>query len=218
MQQNNKENRSFKIITAIALCVAVLCLSVAYATLSANLKISGTATVEKASWDIQLEKVSEPGFTKTGTGASASYTISKNVISDLAVTLKYPGDSVTINLNAVNKGDIPAVLDTISNSTISCTSADDEDASAEKVCGASKDLKSGGSVEYKVTYAGEDVTSSSTITNEANKKLAAKTGKQPITITVKYKEDIQATDLPANPVTITFGEMIFNYNQDTTAA
>ena len=213
MQQNNKENRSFKIITAIALCVAVLCLSVAYATLSANLKISGTATVEKASWDIQLEKVSEPGFTKTGTGASASYTISKNVISDLAVTLKYPGDSVTINLNAVNKGDIPAVLDTISNSTISCTSADEEDASAEKVCGASKDLKSGGSVEYKVTY-----TSSSTITSEANKKLAAKTGKQPITITVKYKEDIQATDLPANPVTITFGEMIFNYNQDTTAA
>ena len=103
MQQNNNGNRSFKIITAIALCVAVLCLSVAYASLSATLKVSGTATVEKASWGVELQKQDSLGYEVTGTGTTVSdLTIANNEIEDLKVNLKYPGAKAVIKLKAKN--------------------------------------------------------------------------------------------------------------------
>ena len=215
MQQNNKENRSFKIITAIALCVAVLCLSVAYATLSANLKISGTATVEKASWGVELQKQEEPGYEVTGTGTTVSdLTIANNEIKDLKVNLKYPGAKAVIKLKAKNTGDIPALLNSVTPATITCQSTDDT--SKTNACGAAGNWSDGGFVKYSITYDSTDV--SQNITSVSDKKLASEAEKN-IVITISYDADtVTDTTLPTADVTVSFSNIVFNYVQDTTAA
>ncbi len=213
-QNNNRENRSFKIITAIALCVAVLCLSVAYATLSASLKISGTATVEKANWQIELEKAGT-GYETAGTATVNTYTLTENstTVSDLEVTLKKPGDKATITLNAVNKGDIAAELTSITKLGVSCegTGAFAED-DAQLICGTDGD-GSNGNLDFSVTYGGDDVTAG---TLPTDKKLPATTGTKPINIVIEYNVT-KTTKLPADEVTVTLSDLAFVYGQDTTA-
>ena len=215
MQQNNNGNRSFKIITAIALCVAVLCLSVAYASLSATLKVSGTATVEKASWGVELQKQDSLGYEVTGTGTTVSdLTIANNEIEDLKVNLKYPGAKAVIKLKAKNTGDIPAELSSITPATITCDSTDET--SKTNVCGAAGNLSDSTYIKYQVTYAGEDVTNGSS--SLSDKKLASSAEKN-IVITITYDSTaVTSETLPTQPVTISFSNIVFNYVQDTSAA
>lgn len=214
MQQNNNGNRSFKIITAIALCVAVLCLSVAYASLSATLKVSGTATVEKASWGVELQKQDSLGYEVTGTGTTVSgLTIASNEIKGLQVNLKYPGAKAVIKLKAKNTGDIPAELSSITPATITCDSTDET--SKTNVCGAAGNLSDSTYIKYQVTYAGEDVTNGSD--SLSDKKLAS-TAEKNIVITITYDSDaVTSGTLPTQPVTISFSNIVFNYVQDTSA-
>ena len=123
--QQNKENRSFKIITAIALCVAVLCLSVAYAALSQQLKITGTATVEATNWSIDGPGDTEitpddEGGKREGEGDMTG-TIDDNgegvVTVSIDATLKKPGDAAEIVVPIKNNGDIDAHLSSVSGLT-----------------------------------------------------------------------------------------------------
>ena len=53
-----EKTRQIKIISLCALLVAVLGLTVAFASLSQTLTINGSAAVNAASWDIHFEKTS----------------------------------------------------------------------------------------------------------------------------------------------------------------
>ncbi len=212
MQENNN-NRSFKIVTIVALCVAVLCLSVAYAALTAKLEIRGTAEVQKATWDVHMD---ESSFNPT-TGGNLTYTADETTVSDLHVKFTKPGDSQTLKFKIHNYGDIDAELSSITGTDvgldkITCTDGSPED--KQKVCGTANDGV-GGTVTYTVSYDSNDVT-----TNGANavgdKKLAAGSEVE-VVITATYLKDIVSTQLPSAAVTVKLPTFVFNYVQATAA-
>ena len=50
-------NRTAKTIAIIGLAIVLACITVAYAVLSQNLKISGSGRVDAASWDVHFANV-----------------------------------------------------------------------------------------------------------------------------------------------------------------
>ena len=106
-----EKQRKIKSMTVIALIVAVLGLTVAFAALSTTLTINGTANVNTATWDIHFANLTGPDT--TGTGASSSEPIlDSTTIDNVNMSVTKPGDSVTYYFDIVNNGTIDAVLDT----------------------------------------------------------------------------------------------------------
>lgn len=141
-----EKERKAKILALVALIVAVLGLTVAFASLSQTLTINGTANMEPANWDIHLENlnVTEKGIAGTyynGVNGEAKIikmpTISADGLSltGFEVSLKKPGDGVSFDIDIVNAGDIDAKLEDIIFNGLSlsqfeneCENADDSDA------------------------------------------------------------------------------------------
>lgn len=109
------KNRSLKVIVVIALCVAVGTLTVAYATLSKTLNITGTAQVSGNTWDIHLANAS---CSKTGSATAGTPSITgATTISLTGMMLSVPGDTVTCTFDVVNSGSVNAKLSTVTNLT-----------------------------------------------------------------------------------------------------
>jgi len=111
-----EKERRVKLLSLVALIVAVLGLTVAFAALSQTLTINGSASVDAAEWDIHLENLR-----RTRVDGSAEV-ISEPVISSdgksikgLNVSLKKPGDYVRYDFNFVNAGTIDAKINRILN-------------------------------------------------------------------------------------------------------
>jgi len=104
-----EKERKIKSLSLIALVVAVLGLTVAFASLSQTLTINGTAKVDSAKWDIHFENLSfgtvtgdatiitEPTIKDSSNGKKST------VIGDYDVTLTSPGDSVTYTFDVIRK-------------------------------------------------------------------------------------------------------------------
>ncbi len=106
-----EKQRKIKSMAVVALIVAVLGLTVAFAALSTTLTINGTASVDAAEWDVHFANLTGPDT--TGTGASSSEPIlDATTIDNVNMSVTKPGDSVTYYFDIVNNGTIDAVLDT----------------------------------------------------------------------------------------------------------
>ena len=105
-----EKTRKIKIISLCALLVAVLGLTVAFASLSQTLTINGNATVDTASWDIHFEKTSGKETEVKGAATFTEPTLSGTKIENFSATLTKPGDSVTYYFDIVNKGTVDAVV------------------------------------------------------------------------------------------------------------
>ena len=106
-----EKERRIKTLSLVALIVAVLGLTVAFASLSQMLTINGTATVDAASWDVHFENLTGPDITGSAS-TSGTPSINDTTISGLNMSVTKPGDSVTYYFDIVNDGTIDAVLDT----------------------------------------------------------------------------------------------------------
>ena len=105
-----EKERRIKIISLCALLVAVLGLTVAFASLSQTLTINGSAAVNAASWDIHFEKTSGKETETEGAATFTEPTLSGTTIENFSATLTKPGDSVTYYFDIVNNGTIDAVV------------------------------------------------------------------------------------------------------------
>lgn len=139
-----EKNENGKIIAIVALVVAVVGLSLGFAAYSTSLRISTTADVKPANdnnWNVgfstdgsNIEDVTTAG-TKAGVNATTAtpalsggsidvtkYTIAQTSGAN-AVLKTESGSSVSYTLDILNKGTIPAYLDTVdfSNVTMTCT-------------------------------------------------------------------------------------------------
>ena len=112
-----EKERRIKILSIIALIVAILGLTVAFAALSETLTINGTANVEAASWDIHFENLTGPVLEGTGK-VNDTAILSGTTISNVNMSVSKPGDSVTYYFDIVNDGTIDAVLDTELNNSL----------------------------------------------------------------------------------------------------
>ena len=140
-----EKERKIKSMSLVALIVAVLGLTVAFAAMSRTLTINGTATMDTATWDIHFEGVSgkstESGGVTTLTGQIDTSVNQQNaatvvtaptiqadangkaatVIGTYSVKLTKPGDVVSFEFDVVNNGTIDADLFTVSMPSPTCT-------------------------------------------------------------------------------------------------
>ena len=100
------------------LVVGLVSMTVAYAALSTNLKINGTATVAATKWNVRIEGWAlDNSSTATGSTTGTS-TDSTNVtkIEGFTATLNKPGDFVKYNFKIANRGTIVAIKDSFNAS------------------------------------------------------------------------------------------------------
>lgn len=195
------KDRGFKVIAIAALLLAVVGLTVAYASYTESLKISGTVTAKGSteSWDVHFTEPSAPvlgGIATVGTAPTATAT----VISGFNVNFFAPGDSVEYDFDVVNGGKLDAELTAVTLGTLTCkpgngaTKATEEEATA--LC---NDLT------FKLTYSDDtEITTGAKLTHTSGNTKSLK-------LVVSWKAD-SAVTLSGDAV-ISVGESTLTYTQ-----
>ncbi len=191
MSNRDRNQREMRIITIVALCVAVICLSVAYAAMSQTLKVSGNAEMSGADWNVHFANVRA---TTTGAATYTMPTVSSTQLKDFGVVLSKPGDSVTFSFDIVNDGNLNAVLSTLTKNTPECNSLSSE-SDSQIVCN---------NITYTLKY--EDDSSV-----EVGDGLAKDTYSS-VKLKLAYDED--ATEVPTSTVNISNLDVTLIYNQN----
>ena len=113
-----EKERKIKIISLCALLVAVLGLTVAFASLSQTLTINGSATVNTASWDVHFENLEK---NTNGAGSfNGDPALSGTSITNINVVITKPEDQASFDVNMVNNGTINAKIESVEISKL-CT-------------------------------------------------------------------------------------------------
>ena len=191
-------NNKIQNIVLGILAVGLIGLTVAYATLSQNLTINGTAKVAAATWDVHFETMSAGTATGYATiPTSGKLAISGTTISGNIGTLKAPGDTITYTFNVKNAGSINAKISSITAPKLTCTPANTGGSQtvANNVCA---------NLTYTIEYTSESpktIAVGNTLTSGASKN-----------ITLKIVNSSDAT-LASEDITVTASPMIINYVQ-----
>ena len=106
-----EKTRKVKMISLIALIVAVLGLGVAFAALSSRLTINGSAKAQGGSWNIHFVKTVDMPTQTTGDASFTEPTLSDTSILGFNATVTKPGDSVTYYFDIVNSGTVDALVE-----------------------------------------------------------------------------------------------------------
>ena len=106
-----ERNRKIKILSLVALIVAVLGLGVAFAALSSKLTINGSAKAQAGSWNIHFAKTLDMPTQTTGDASFTEPTLSDTSILGFKATVTKPGDSVTYYFDIVNSGTVDALIE-----------------------------------------------------------------------------------------------------------
>ena len=101
-----RQEKGLQNIIIVVLAIAVLVMSVGFATYSETLNINGTATFTAAKWDVRFDKSTQ---NETSTLKSTTHTVDDRAIS-YSVTLPKPGSTFTFTVNVKNYGTIDAAL------------------------------------------------------------------------------------------------------------
>lgn len=94
-------------IIIAALLVAVLVMSVGYASFASQLTLNGTAEIV-GEWNVEITNIEATEVVGEAVAGSPTYTKSSATFD---ADLKQPGDSVTYTVTVKNSGSIDAVLD-----------------------------------------------------------------------------------------------------------
>ena len=194
-----RKERGFKTIAVVALCVALVALSVAYAGYTSTLTVEGTATV-KSAWDIKWTDLSSG--TATGyadiTGKTLAIDSTEQAISGFIGTLKAPGDTITYTWKATNAGEIDATLTGVTLGSLTCAPAATNGSTATEASNVCAKL----SVSF--TYDGSPLTASTTgdLLNSTSKNVS---------MTITYASG-NAVELSGD-VAVTLGRTSFTYEQ-----
>lgn len=190
-------NKTQNILLGV-LAVGLVGISVAYASLSSNLNISGTAKVATATWNIKFDNMSAGAATwyaaLPSSGKFGIQTGSTTVSGDLG-TLKAPGDTITYTFKVKNNGSINAKVNSVSKPTLTCVSSSTGSATT-----ASTNFCKG--LAYTVQYSDGSAIS-------AGQALAANGGSKDITVKLVNNNNSLATE----DIKVTASAMTINYIQ-----
>ncbi len=172
-----EKQRKTKMIVIISLLVAVIGLSVAYAAMSGLLSINGSANVDAANWDIHFANLSE-AKTKGEASEKNRPNVAENgaSITNINVSLNNPKDEVVYDVDLVNEGSINAEISNI----VAPTFTEEQ----EKY------------LDFRVTYKNDG-------TELAIGDLLNKGQTKKVTITIRYRDDLNEEDLPDEKQSIT---------------
>lgn len=179
------------------LAIGLIGITVAYAALTQQLKIEGTAKVASSKWDVHFGTVSAGNAQGYATAGTLAKTGETTIAGDIG-TLKAPGDSITYTFNVKNAGSINAKISSITAPKLTCApvASGGSQTVANNVCA---------NLTYTIEY-----TSESPKTIAVGNKLTAGASKN---ITLKIVNSSNAT-LASEDIAVTASPMIINYAQD----
>ena len=184
-------------IILIVLAVCLIGITVAYATLSQELNISGVANVDKTSWNIHFTNVLTPKVEGQATGGKAVLNSGSTVLTISEGTVSAPGDKITYIFDVVNEGDLPAEVETTLTQMEDCKAEDDSDVSI--FCN-----KIGLDLVYADTK--EKVQKSDRLLSGETKTL---------NLIITYDKDKLLTTLPTSPIVLSNITSTINYTMLT---
>ena len=190
-------NERTRNIILIVLAVCLIGITVAYATLSQNLNISGVANVDKTSWNIHFTNVLTPKVEGQATGGKAVLNSGSTVITISEGTLSAPGDKIVYTFDVINEGDLPAEVETTLTQMESCKAENGSDVSI--FCN-----KIGLDLVYADTK--EKVQKSDRLLSGETKTL---------NLIITYDKDKLLTTLPTSPITLSNITSTINYTMLT---
>lgn len=119
------EEKRFKkvvIFSLIAIFITISGLCVAFANQTAELKVIGTAKVNKTKWEIKFDNLSTP-TTMNGVTIDTAPTIQNDstYIGDYRIVFTKPNSSVSYTFDVVNNGTFDAKLNSLTIPTSVCT-------------------------------------------------------------------------------------------------
>lgn len=171
----NKKKKEIGLL--VILVMAVLVMTVGFALYATTLNINGSVTVKGSPWNVHYEA----GAISRTTG---SIVPTQEVINTndtnfaFTVTLEKPGDFYEVTIKAYNEGTIPAILKSITMSSITAHQ---------------------NYLSYTVTY---DSTPYTATASNLSDTLAAG-AKKDVKIRVEYLTPTNQSDLPTEDVTVT---------------
>lgn len=191
-----KDNRkALYYFVALALVLSVVGISVGFAAMSTELRVTGTANVVPASWKIKFTNLSNPTIVGTAQVTKAPTIQSDTHIGNYEVQLSKPGDTVTYTFDVVNNGTIDAELSTYTFETPTITGTGTTAAADATI------VKN--NLVYTLTYAdGTSIQQGDTLAKDQTASLK---------LTVGY--DKEANTLPTNSVSISNMDITFVYGQ-----
>lgn len=182
------------------LAIGLIGITVAYAALTQQLKIEGTAKVASSKWDVHFGTVSAGNAQGYATAGTLAKTGETTIAGDIG-TLKAPGDSIKYTFDIENAGDINAIIDTVTGGqSVTCTSA--TQSVADAVC---KDL----TYSIKYTDGNTTIAKGDQLAKATNSSTPTKKN---VTLTLTYKST--ATTVASEDVTVTADPMTITYVQD----
>ena len=190
-------NERTRNIILIVLAVCLIGITVAYATLSQNLNISGVANVDKTSWNIHFTNVLTPKVEGQATGGKAVLNSGSTVITISEGTLSAPGDKIVYTFDVINEGDLPAEVETTLTQMESCKAENGSDVSM--FCN-----KIGLDLVYADTK--EKVEKSDRLLSKETKTL---------NLIITYDKDKLLTSLPTSPIVLSNITSTINYTMLT---
>jgi hypothetical protein len=194
-----KRKRTIYILLFILTTVASL--TIAYAALSATLRITGEATVTESRWNFYLGNgISLSGREQETTGSATYQKPTFNgTTASYQITLAKPGDSVTYYFKIFNTGTINGEIATVTNATPKCTSTTGVTADESLVCD---------NLIYDISYNdGEKLSEGDVYTyhSEGNQPNVCLNGRttgrsKSMKVTIKLNENL--TTVPSSTVTV----------------
>ncbi len=215
-----EKDRRFRVISVVALVLAIAGISIGFAAFSRDLEIDTiTGNINPAdTFDVRFGKTTGTQttgtITGTGTGsATGTATIDTGgLITNIVANFVNPGDSVVFNFFATNNSTFIAYLNSINfveNAPV-CAATAENGASSTTVSSICDDF------EISINVGGESETTASNYTDVATitgnsiaKKVDSTMYSAPITLTLTYKS---TGDYADGGVTVTFGSIVLTYS------
>lgn len=103
-----EKDRGFRVLAIVAICIALVGLTIGYAALQTTLTINTKATVKAATWNVKFQNLGTP--TLTGEAAVVTAATLTDTVVTIDVSLKKPSDQVVYTFDVTNAGTIDAKL------------------------------------------------------------------------------------------------------------
>ena len=191
-------NEKLKNVILVVLAVCLIGITVAYATLSQNLDISGVAKVGKTSWNIHFTKVLTPKAEGYAEGGKATLNSDSTVLTVSEGVLKVPGDTITYVFDVINEGDLDAEVETVLTTIDSCKASDDT-TDVTMYCDK---------IKYDLVYQDtkEEVKKNDQLLNGESKTL---------NLIITYDKNKELTSLPSTEIVLSNITSTINYTMLT---
>src|SRR5574344_90421 len=105
-----EKDRGLRVLAIIAICIAVVGLSIGYATLQQTLTINTTAKAKAQTWSVKFANLTDPTLVGKATVTNKAVLNTESTGITVDVALSVPGDSVTYTFDVTNAGTIDAKL------------------------------------------------------------------------------------------------------------